>query len=158
MTRKKRERTEKSRFKHKSTGEYCTCAAYIAEMMCLRKAEHENHGSLAYKFWNKKPWDWTFKKQLFIANNLLKRFPEKAVIRALNGPELRKIFSLNHPKVIPILEKYTHSLKVEQSTTKSKQVDPPQQTLAPNRRTSSFGRKSILSKLKDIENNGEEEG
>ena len=69
---KKRKRSNKSKYKHESTGDYCTCAQYVAAIMCQRNAERKNQGSLPYKFWNKKPWDWTYKKQLFVANKVLK--------------------------------------------------------------------------------------
>ena len=41
-----RKRTEKSKYRHESTGDYCTCAAYVAEIMCKRNAENKNVGSL----------------------------------------------------------------------------------------------------------------
>ena len=59
----KRKRTAKSKYTHQPTGDYCTCAAYIAEVICIRNAEFKNEGSLPDKFWNKKPWNWTFKRQ-----------------------------------------------------------------------------------------------
>ena len=66
----KRKRTEKSKYKHQSTGDHCTCAAYVAEIMCMKYAEYKNVGSLPFKFWSVKPWDWTFKKQLIAANKI----------------------------------------------------------------------------------------
>ena len=47
-------------------------------------------GSLPFKFWNKKPWDWTFKKQLFLANKLIKKYSEIIVVRAVNSEEFKK--------------------------------------------------------------------
>ena len=94
----KRKRTEKSKYKHQSTGDYCACASYLAELMCLRLAEHKNEGKLGYKFWNKKPWDWTFKQQLFTANALVKKYGEVAVVKAVNSPYLSKVFSSKKQK------------------------------------------------------------
>ena len=96
---KKRKRTEKSKYKHQSTGEYCTCAAYVAEMMCMRNAENKNQGSLPYKFWSKKPWDWTFKRQMIAANRILKdhKISEQALVKAILSDDFKGIFSLNHP-------------------------------------------------------------
>ena len=73
----KRKRTENSKYKHETTGDYCTCAAFLAEKMCLRKSEKENLGRLRFKFWSHKPWDWTFKKQLWTANSLIKTYGEE---------------------------------------------------------------------------------
>ena len=94
---KKRKRTTKSKYKHESTGDYCTCAAYVAEIMCKRNAERKNQGSLPHKFWNKKPWDWTFKKQMFAANKILKeqKITEQALVKAIHSDEFKSIFSQN---------------------------------------------------------------
>ena len=35
-----------------STGKPCTAAQYIAEIVCTRKSEKDNKGSLAFKFWS----------------------------------------------------------------------------------------------------------
>lgn len=147
----KRKRTEKSKYKHESTGDHCTCAAYVAEIMCKRNAENKNVGSLPYKFWNKKPWDWTFKKQLWAAGKLLKDFSEEALVKAIHSDDFKGIFSLNHPKVVGIISKYELLL--------SKEKDKPKQEIKINNnaatRKKSFGGKNILNKLRKIEN-GEE--
>jgi len=147
----KRKRTEKSKYKHESTGDHCTCAAYVAEIMCKRNAENKNVGSLPYKFWNKKPWDWTFKKQLWAAGKLLKDFSEEALVKAIHSNDFKGIFSLNHPKVVGIISKYELLL--------SKEKDKPKQEININNNAStrkkSFGGKNILNKLRKIEN-GEE--
>ncbi len=107
----KRKRTEKSKYKHQSTGDHCTCASYLAELMCIRLAEHKNEGKLGYKFWNKKPWDWTFKQQLFAANALVKKYGEVAVVKAVNSPYLSKVFSLKNKRVVPEIEKQLKLMK-----------------------------------------------
>src|SRR5210317_1370210 len=115
----KRQRSEKSKYKHLTTGDYCTCSQYVAAIMCQRNAENKNEGSLPYKFWNKKPWDWTYKKQLFKANSILKNYSEEALVKAIESPEFRSIFSLNHPSVIGIIKKY--ELQIEEQKSKPKQ-------------------------------------
>lgn len=147
----KRKRTEKSKYKHESTGDYCTCAAYVAEIMCKRNAENKNVGSLPYKFWNKKPWDWTFKKQLFAARKILKDHSEEAVVKAINSDEFKGIFSLNHPKVIGIIRKCELLLEEERSRPKQEiEVKKNAKT-----RKKSYGGKNILNKLRKLEH-GEE--
>lgn len=148
----KRKRTEKSKYKHESTGDHCTCAAYVAEIMCKRNAENKNVGSLPYKFWNKKPWDWTFKKQLWAAGKILKDNSEEALVKAINSDDFKGIFSLNHPKVIGIVRKY--ELLLEEQDKKPKQeinVNKNAKT-----RKKSYGGKNLLNKLRKIEN-GEKE-
>ena len=113
----KRKRTDKSKYKHQTTGDHCTCSAYLAEMMCLRLAEYKNEGNLTYKFWNKKPWDWTFKQQMFAANNLIKKYGEKAVVRA--AVNQTSIFSLKNKRLISEINKQIKL--IEQEETKSTQ-------------------------------------
>jgi hypothetical protein len=151
---KKRKRTEKSKYKHDSTGDYCTCAAYVAEVMCRKNAENRNEGALPYKFWSKKPWDWTFKRQLIIANKLVKDFSELAVAKAVNSPEFNRIFSLNHPKAKDIIKKY-HIIVLQDEAKPKEEIKHVEN--AEHRKTSYGKKKNILQKLRNIEN-GEEEG
>lgn len=147
----KRKRTPKSKYKHESTGDHCTCSQYVAAIMCQRNAENKNEGSLPYKFWSKKPWDWTYKKQLWAANKLLKIYSEEALVKAIHSDEFKGIFSLNHPKVNCIIRKYELLLKA--------QNEKPQQKIDvqhnPTHRKKSYGKKSILNKLRDIEDGKE---
>tara|TARA_R100000988_G_C4002782_1_gene170248 strand:+ start:1832 stop:2290 length:459 start_codon:yes stop_codon:yes gene_type:complete len=149
----KRKRTNNSKYKHESTGDYCTCSAYVAEIMCRKNAENKNEGSLPYKFWNKKPWNWTFKRQVFAANKLLKKFSEEALVKAVNSAEFRGIFSLNHPKVIGVLKKY-ESLLNEQKARPKQEIDFKKN---PKKRRGSYGGGNILDKLRKIENGQEED-
>jgi len=148
---KKRERTEKSKYKHESTGDYCTCAAYVAEIMCKRNAENKNVGSLPYKFWSKKPWDWTFKKQLWAAGKILKNYSEEALVKAIHSNDFKGIFSLNHPKVSGIISKFELLLSKE----REKESQEIEVIKNPKARKKSYGGKNILNKLRKIEN-GEE--
>lgn len=147
----KRKRTEKSKYKHMSTGDHCTCAAYVAEILCIRKAEIENKGSLPYKFWNKKPWNWTFKRQLLVATNILKEYPEAALVRAIHSDEFKNIFSLNNPRALTIIKKYAKI--VEEEIKKHQELEVVEQAKT---RKQTYGKKSSLSKLRSLEKNGEE--
>lgn len=145
---KKRKRTEKSRYKHESTGDYCTCGAYIAEILCKRNAENKNQGSLPYKFWNRKPWDWTFKRQMWAANKLIKEFGERPVVRAVQSKEFQKIFSLNHPSARKIIKRYKLIIDAEDQQEKQ-EVEYKQNATS---RKGSFGKKNALQRLREIEN------
>ena len=148
---KKSARTDKSKYKHQSTGDYCTCAAYVAEMMCMRKAEKENVGSLPYKFWNEKPWDWTFKRQLYTANQLIKEYSGEALVKAINSTDFFGIFSLSHRKTRRIVEKY----QILENAIKEKEPQKLEVHVKPKVRKNTFGRKSTLNKLRELD--GEEE-
>lgn len=150
---KKRRRTEKSKYKHESTGDYCTCAAYVAEIMCKKNAEKKNVGSLPYKFWNRKPWDWTFKKQLWAAQKILKNYDEAVLVRAINSPDFNGIFSLNHPKVVGILRKY-ELLLVEENAKPKQEIEVKKNAKT---RKKTFGKRNTLNRLREIEDAKEEE-
>ena len=146
----KRKRTEKSKYKHKSTGDHCTCAAYLAEMMCLRLAEYKNEGNLTYKFWNNKPWDWTFKQQMFAANSLIKKYGEKAVVRAVANQ--KSIFSLKNRRLLPEINKQVKLIEQEQ-TKPAQELDVKKEAKT---RKKSYGKKSGLNKLRGLDNGKKE--
>jgi hypothetical protein len=148
---KKRKRTEKSKYKHESTGEHCTAAAYVAEIMCKRNAENRNEGSLPYKFWNTKKWKWTYQRQVIAANKMIEQFGERALVRAVNSPEFNGIFSLNHPKCSSIIRRYQLLLIEEEKNRQEIEVK-----VNPKRRNKGYGKKNLLSKLRQYEN-GEKE-
>lgn len=79
------------KYKSISTGQQCNAAQYIAEMVCLRKAEKENKGSLAYKFWNRGD---DYKTQIRAASKLIKKYSEEAVLKYLNSPRGKNVYSL----------------------------------------------------------------
>ena len=147
---KQRKRTQKSRYRHESTGDYCTCAQYVAAIMCKRNAENRNEGSLPHKFWNSGKWRWTYQRQVIAANKILEKYSEKALVRAVNSPEFKNIFSLNHPNCIGIINKYELLLVEEQNNRQDIEVKKD-----PKRRNKSYGKKNLLSKLRQYEN-GEE--
>jgi hypothetical protein len=132
----KRKRTDKSKYKHQTTGDHCTCAAYLAEMMCLRLAEYKNEGNLTYKFWNK--------------NNLIKKYGEKALVRAVVNQT--SIFSLKNKRLISEINKQIKL--IEQEETKSTQeLDVKKE---PKTRKKSYGKKSGLNKLRGLDNGKKE--
>lgn len=85
----KKQNTQK--YKSISTGEPCNAAQYIAELVCLRRAERENKGSLSYKFWNKGD---TYQVQVRVAHKLIKKYGEKAILHYLNSPSGSNVYSL----------------------------------------------------------------
>jgi phosphate uptake regulator len=69
-----------------------TPANYIAEIMCQRKAEIDNSGSLPKKYWNLPQYKNHYKSQLTKASSLLKTYDVLAVVRAIK--KSYKIYSL----------------------------------------------------------------
>ena len=88
MTQKKQ---NIQKYKSISTGEPCSAAQYIAELVCLRRAERENKGSLSYKFWNTGD---LYQIQVRVAHKLIKKYGEKAILHYLNSPSGSNVYSL----------------------------------------------------------------
>lgn len=88
MTQKK-QNTQK--FSSISTGQPCSAAQYIAELVCIRKAEKENKGSLGYKFWNNTD---NYEIQIRVANKLINKYGERAILHYLNSPSGSNVYSL----------------------------------------------------------------
>ena len=81
------------KYKSFSTGQPCNAAQYAAELVCIRKRERENCGNLEFKFWNKSQKD-EYQTQIRVASNLIKKYSERSLIRYLNSPSGRNIYSL----------------------------------------------------------------
>jgi hypothetical protein len=82
-------------FKSPSSGVLCNVAQYIAEVMCLRKAERENKGSLSFKFWNgshKKQ----YQSQIVAVNRLIKEFGQDVLLAFINSEKGKRIYSLGY--------------------------------------------------------------
>lgn len=88
-----KEFTDKSRYKSKYSEKYITAAQYITELVCENMAA-KNNKALPVKFWNLPDWYGVFKRQLQLANSLLKIYDEQAIIKALTSKEGRKVWSL----------------------------------------------------------------
>lgn len=145
-----KKRSSKSKYKHVTTGDYCTCSAYIAEIMCLKNAEFKGISGLPYKFWNIKPWDWTFKRQMMLANKLIKEFGEAPIVKAIHGPEFKKIFSLNNASVKNILKKYKSIVDL-QAPTNIVETEKPIENKEIVFRSATFGKKTSLMKLRELD-------
>jgi len=87
--------TQKNSKKYKSisTGQECSGAQYIAELICIRKSEKENKGSLGYKFWKRGN---AYEIQIRAASKLIKKYSEEAVLKYLNSPRGKNVYSLGY--------------------------------------------------------------
>jgi len=147
----KKPRSEKRKYKHVTTGDYCTCAAYIAEIMCMKNAEFQNKGSLPYKFWNTSKWSWTFKRQLMLAQDCIKTYSEQVVVKSINSDDFKGIFSLNNPRCKSIFNKYSKIIEEENSKNQELKVEEN-----PISRKKTYGKRSNINKLRGIEKDGKE--
>ncbi len=121
------ERTDRSKYKSPSTGEYCTAAQYAAEIMCQRMAENKNEGSLCYKFWNTAKWKKVYIRQVTEANKLVKQYGDEAVVKAILSPSGSKIYSLGFPDIGKLIGKFKQELdKASKKAANSKDYDIPE--------------------------------
>lgn len=132
-------------YKHKTTGQPCNSAQYIAEIVCLREAEKENVGRPAYALWNTDRWKKTYKGQVTKAYQLLKKYSDKAIINALNSQRGKRIYSLRVKNLEYLIKDAQKSLdKINPSVTEYKdntQSKPPKP----------YGQESTINKLRKLD-------
>ena len=80
-------------YKSISTSQPCNAAQYIAELVCIRRSERENSGSLEYKFWNNSKNE-QYQTQVRSASKLIKKYGDKTVLHYLNSRDGRNVYSL----------------------------------------------------------------
>lgn len=131
-----------------SNGKQVTPAQFITEMICERKALIDKV-DLHYKFWTQKYWAMFYRNQIASANKLVKQYDPKAIIRALQTAQGKKIYSLRAPHLVSIIEQQV--AKIEQET-KTKVVSIDRAT------NKTFGSKeinpnnnNIISRLKGLD-------
>ena len=106
-------------YKSISTSQPCNAAQYIAELVCIRRSEKENNGSLEYKFWNNSKNE-QYQTQVRAAAKLIKKYGEQAVLQYLKGPSGRNVYSLGF---LHKSKKFVLSLDfVEEGIKKSKKI------------------------------------
>jgi len=143
--------TEKSRYKSPSSGDYITCAQYVAEVMCARMAEKENVGSQAHKFWNLPKWQKHYQHQVVLANRLVKKYPEAAIVKAINSPECRRMYSLRYPPLGSIIQKYQKIIERQGQNSTTIELGE-----GSTRRSRSYGKKTALQKLRELDGKKED--
>ncbi|MQF98483.1 MAG: hypothetical protein FI729_03000 [SAR202 cluster bacterium] len=148
-----KEPTNNSRYKSPSTGDFITCAQYVAEVMCNRMAEKENIGSQAHKFWNLPKWKKHYQHQVVLANRLVKKYSEAAIVKAINSPECKRVYSLRYPALPKIIEKYEKIIKQQTSQSATIRVE---ETSKPKTRRG-YGKKTRLQKLRELDGKEEDQ-
>ena len=142
-----KERSNTSKYTSPSTGEFCTCAQYIAEIMCTRMAQKDNQGTQAYKFWNTEKWKKIYQFQVILANRLISKHSELALAKAIQSKELSRAYSLRHPKVSDVVRKYDIQVKADASNIK-KDLDVKESAQT---RKKSYGKKSKFNQLRNLD-------
>jgi hypothetical protein len=145
----KKTQTSINKYKSPSTGDFCTCAQYIAEIICQKQATHEKLGTLPYKFWNLPKWKKIYIRQVGLASNLVKEYGEEPVVKFVRSSAGKKTISLGARNVKKEIEKIKFTLDnaPKHATIEVIRTEPLE--FKPRK---SFGSKTLVNILKEIEN------
>jgi hypothetical protein len=145
------------KYKSLSTGQPCNAAQYAAELVCIRKRQKENCGSLEFKFWNKSQKD-EYQTQIRVASNLISKYSESALIRYLNSPSGNNIYALGFlhksKKFVLTLKFVEKGVKdfynklEEESKREKKIIEAPKGDYKPKKPR---GKNSLFSKIRKID-------
>jgi len=144
-----KQRTDLSKYKSPSTGDFCTPAQYVAELICQKQAKHEKLGTLPYKFWNTPKWKKIYIRQVSLANKLIKEYGEEPVIKFVSSKAGSKTISLGARNVKSEIEKIKISLDNAPKRDTIQTVETSQAVFT-SRKT--FGVKTLIQRLKEVEN------
>ena len=142
-----RQRSEVSRFKSPSTGEYCTVAQYIAEILIQRKAEADNKGSLTYKFWNKTQRK-NYTRQVQAVSTLIGKFGEPAVFDYIINTN-RRVYSASPKWVKEAVEQ--HKSVLDRRPKQENKVTEVSRDNIESQPRKTFGKKTLFSKLRSTD-------
>jgi len=130
-----------------SNGKFVSAAQFITEMICENKARKDKK-DLHYRFWTNKEWAAFYRSQIASAHKLLQKYDVMAIAKALKHDKARKIYSLRAPHLIPIIDQQQSILDQQVH----KDVDYSEsRTVQNNEFRKSTNKKSIISKLREIE-------
>lgn len=145
----KKQQTNIKKYKSPSTGDFCTPAQYVAEIICQRCATHEKAGTLPYKFWNLPKWKKIYIRQVSLANKLIKEYGEEPVIKFVKSSSGKKTISLGARNVKKDIEKIKYTLD---NSAKHVTIEVTQPEVSEFKPRKSFGTKTLINRLKEIEN------
>lgn len=128
-----------------SNGKTVSAAQYITEMICEKKAKMDKK-DLHYRFWVNPIWERFYRDQIASAHKLLKKYPEKAIIKALSSAKAEKIYSLRAPHLGAIIEHENELLKKEDTSINMKLERPSSVSFGQQ-----INKKNIISKLKGLD-------
>ena len=142
-----KKRTEKSKYPSRySPNGWVHAAQYITELICEKKAQIDKK-ELPLKFWELKEWLKFYRYQITLANKLMKEYGEHVIISALKDRRMWKTYSLRSPFLKNVIEEYKNKDEVARKIATEIEYDFSEKKTF----ESSNSKKSIVSKLKDLE-------
>jgi hypothetical protein len=163
-----KEWSEKHKYKHIHTGEYCTFESYVAELLILRKADAFKESKPAYKFWSKGEKLYpAFVRQVKAVIKLKKKFSEEIILGAINSKHFEKVFYIGlyaknyvgwkmNPLALEAIECYYKETeersRLQQTLKEANEKNIETKTTAvPTRRSSSYNKnKGSLNQLRKL--------
>ena len=135
------------KFKSLYSNSQVTAAQYITEYLCYLISKN-NREELQDQFWKDKYWSRFFRRQVGLANKILKEYDVEAVIFSLKDRRLSRIKSFGAKFMLdPILKEYQS--KIDFQKTKAKAPTPKFKITNAPRVVKS--KKSIISRLEELE-------
>jgi hypothetical protein len=142
-----KKRTDKSCYQSRYSPEgYVHSGQYVTEVICEKKAQQDGK-ELPLKFWELEEWLKYYKYQIMLANQLIKKYGEHAVIAALMDKRSWKTFSLRSKFLIKVIEEYKAQAELAQKIAKKVEYDFSEKKTF----DSSNNKKSIISKLRELD-------
>jgi len=149
-----KQQTDLKKYRSPSTGDFCTAAQYIAEIICQRIADKDKLGTLAYKFWNQDKWKKTYIRQVSLANKLVKEYGDDFV-RFIKSKSGKFVLSLGMRDIKQRFEKFRKTLDnpdpddtIEVKKSERLEYKPRQ----------SFGSKTLVQRIKEVDNGRNNDG
>ena len=94
----------------------------------------------------------TYSYQVILANRLANKYRCAAIVKAINSKELKHVYSLGYPNLEQVIQKYQKI--IEQQDAESTTISIQEQ---PKSRSTSFGKKSRLQRLRGLDGKEKEE-
>lgn len=146
------EKKMKKVFRSPSSGVECNAAQYLAEIMLLRKAERENRGSLAYKFWNKSHKK-SYQAQIVAVNRLIKEFDCSIILAFINSDKGKKIYSFGYYHPTPFVKELIQEFARTYKPFEAKPIAEVPKIDTAQKPKPAFGKgNNLFKKLQQVEN------
>ena len=144
-----KEPTDKNKYKSRySKGGYITAAQFILEIICEKKAKADGIDLPTY-FWRDPKWMKYYSSQLRRCHALLKKYDDRAIVKALRDQRVRTVYSLHAQWLVPVIEEYDQKIK-SQKTTIQNEID--RDTISAKPRPHRQRGDTTIARLKELEN------
>lgn len=148
-----KQRSEKSCYPSRYGGGSVTIAQYITEYLCENIAK-ANKKDLPTQFWEQEEWAKFFKAQIILLNRMILPYIHpRAVVKALKDWRCNHVTSFGGfvkvPRWTKVLVEHDNLCRAEDA---KKVVETPDIDATKQKPARPFGRKSVFSKLRDIDN------